>query len=300
MRIVFFGTSSFAAKVLKYLLANDAGVVAVVTRPDKPQGRSSKLTAPPVKDVAGNLPVYQPIKASTDDFASQLKDIRPDLFVVVAYGEIIKKNILDIPSKGCINVHASLLPKYRGAAPMQRCLMQGEKETGVTIMEMDVGLDSGPILEVATIDVPLEMTFGELEMKMFDQSCPALLRVIHALEIGSIEKKPQDHSLATYAAKITPVDEEIHWDKTAEEIHNQIRALSPKPGAFCTITINGEKKRLKILRTYPTEEGFSVPGKTGFLQLLDVQLEGKNPMKAEDFLRGLQGKSLIFVKDGEG
>ncbi len=308
MKIVFFGTSVFAAEVLKHLQQQkDIEILAVVTRPDRPKGRSLSLSPPPVKEVS-KAPVYQPKKASTDEFANILKKLHADLFVVVAYGEIIKANILQIPKLGCVNIHASLLPKYRGAAPIHRALMNGEKETGITIIEMVLQMDAGDMLEVVKTPVPDDMTFGELEKKLCELACIAIMNTIHHFQKGTVIKTPQDPNLVTFAAKLTPEDEIIDWNKPAKTIHNLIRAFSPRPGAWCKIKIGDEEKRLKIKRSLVIQEKSGPPktflsyGKEGWivacgeqaLQLLEVQLEGKNTLSTQDFLKGIHQKiSLI-------
>lgn len=311
MKIIFFGTSQFAAKVLTYLLNQGHTIEAIVTRPDRAQGRSLKTSSPPVKLIAQNVhfssPIYQPEKASTSDFAQILGNHKADLFVVVAFGEIIKENILSLPPRGCINIHASLLPKYRGAAPIQRCLMNGEKESGVTIIEMVLKMDAGDILEAMKIPVPEEMTFGELEERLCELSCAALTKVLHDIENDVVKKIPQNEALATYAPKISPEEEQIHWDRPAGDIHNLVRALSPSPGAWCYVKIGDDQKRLKIKRSLVVHHLSGKPGtilsfgKEGWivacadqaLKLLEVQLEGKKTLKTEDFIKGMH-QSLIF------
>ncbi|MBI2743870.1 MAG: methionyl-tRNA formyltransferase [Chlamydiales bacterium] len=305
MRIVFLGTSSFAASVLEYLFQEKISVVAVVTRPDRPFGRSQRVSSPPVKECVQRLkpeiPLFQPEKASTPEFAEILAAFQADLFVVVAYGEILKKNILDLPKMGAINIHTSLLPKYRGAAPMQRCLMDGCAETGVSIMEMVLQMDAGDLIEVVKLPIPEEMTHGELEKKLCDLARPALTKVIEDFEKGRVKKTPQDPSLVTFAPKITPEEEQIHWNLPAKKIHNLVRALSPFPGAWCFVKIGEEKKRLKIKRARLITEKSGQPGellssgKEGLivacgeqaLHLLEVQLEGKKLLSSQEFLRGL-------------
>jgi methionyl-tRNA formyltransferase len=187
MKIVFFGTSSFAAKVLSNLIERGYQIVAVVTRPDRSKGRNLHASPPPVKEIAStfssNIPIFQPEKASAPEFASLLKPLEADLFVVVAYGEIIKKNLLEMPTFGCINIHASLLPKFRGAAPIQRSLIAGEKETGITIIEMSPQMDAGDILAIEAIPISEEMTFGELEANLCDLSVKLLLNVISQFSV---------------------------------------------------------------------------------------------------------------------
>jgi len=313
MRIVFFGTSAFAARVFTYLIQQDVQIVAVVTKPDKPKGRSLQLTPPPVKETVlklkPNLPLHQPARASTPEFAEILKSYKPDLFVVVAYGEIVKTMLLQIPRLGCINVHASLLPKYRGASPIVRCLMNGEKETGITIMEMVLEMDAGDALEKVKISIPPSMTFGELDQKLSEIACPALLKVIHDFEMSSVKKTPQDPSQVTFAPKLLSGEDEIKWSKSAEELHNLIRALSPSPGAWCWLQMGVEKKRLKIKRSEVVpgvqgmpgqnhilnkQEWVAACGKDG-LRLLEIQLEGKKSMPVTDFLRGSNSPLTLIL-----
>ncbi len=305
MKIVFFGTSSFAAKILSSLIERGYQIAAVVTRPDRSKGRHLQPSPPPVKEIASglkpDLPLFQPEKASSPESAHLLSLLDADLFVVVAYGEIIKKNLLEMPRLGCINVHASLLPKFRGAAPIQRSLMEGEKETGITIIEMSPQMDAGDIVAIEAIPISDEMTFGELEAKLCDLSIALLVDVIHQLEEGRVVKTPQDHTLATFAPKLNQDDERIDWQRPARSIHNQIRALSPFPAAWCHIKIGSDAKRLKIKKA-KVVEGFSgVPGdilsfgKGGWviacgqdaLRLIEVQLEGKKAMSAEECIRGI-------------
>ena len=313
MKIVFFGTSPFAAKILESLLQQNYNIVAVVTRTDKPQGRSLKIGPPHVKEralqIAPELPILQPIKASTPEFAAHLKSFDPDLFIVAAYGEILKQFILDIPSRGAINVHASLLPKYRGAAPMQRCLMHGHAETGVTIMKMVLEMDAGDMLGTAKVPLTGQTTLGELEQQLAEASCPLLMQVLDQLVVERLHPIPQNHSLATYAPKITSNETEIQWDRSAFEIHNQIRALSPQPGAWCSVQIGPQKKKLKIKRSQivPDKQGYPgetlswtphewvVACQTGALRLLEVQLEGKKTLSIQEFLRGAQDPCTIVA-----
>lgn len=305
MRIVFFGTSSFAARILASLLENSFQVVAIVTRPDRIKGRHLQPSPPPVKEraikICPEIPIFQPEKASAPEFAEILEQFHADLFVVVAYGEIIKKNLLGMPARGCINIHASLLPKLRGAAPIQRALMNGEKETGITIIEMSPQMDAGDVLAIEGFPVPDEMTFGELEPKLCSLGIKLLFEVIGKFESNQVKRVPQEHSLATLAPKITPAAEVIDWTRSAQEIHNQIRGLSPSPCAWCQLQIGDALKRLKIKRAQVVKCAHSTPGsilgfgKEGWvigcgedaLRLLEVQLEGKKPMSAEDCLRGI-------------
>ncbi len=309
MNIVFFGTSSFAARILAKLVEKKYCISAIVTRVDKPRGRQLKIAPPPVKEVASQIcpeiPLFQPEKASAPEFADILKTFKPDLFLVVAYGEIIKQNLLSMPRLGCINIHASLLPKYRGAAPIQRALMAGESQTGITIIEMAPQMDAGDIIAIEAIDIPLEMTFGELEPKLCELGAKLVLQVISEFEKNSVVRTPQNHSLATLASKLQPEEEKIDWSLASEVIHNKIRAFSPVPGAWSPIQIGSEIKRIKIKKSLPVscgttspelpgtvvsigKEGWIVACGSGCLRLIEVQLEGKKTLLADDFIKGMR------------
>ncbi len=305
MKIVFFGTSSFSVTILQHLLATPYQIVAVVTRPDKPQGRSLKLMPSPVKEWLQtqhpHIPLYQPPKASSSDFVAFMETLQPDLFVVASYGEIMKTPLLNVPKKGPINVHASLLPKWRGAAPIQRCIMAGDQETGVTIMKMVLELDAGDMLGTAKIPIPLDMNHEELQSALAIAAKEPLLTVLQQFEKGTVTGIPQDPSQVTFAPKITPADLVIDWSQPALTIHNQIRALAPHPGAWTQVQIGDEIKKLKIKRSSTRDHAPTTPKKTHLISqkewiiecgkdlliLQDVQLEGKKTLSIGDFLRGL-------------
>lgn len=302
MKIIYFGTPHFAAEVLKYLIEQNVDIAAVVTQPDRPKGRSLQLTPSPVKQLIQEkqIPLFQPEKASQENFLQELAALNADLFVVVAFGQILSQKLLDIPVFGCINVHASLLPKYRGAAPIQRAIMAGEKETGIAIQKMVRQLDAGDVIAVEKVAIGQDMTFGELEEKLIQITKPLLWKVVQQQpSIGH----PQDHTLATYASKIEPAEGEIHWARTAQDLHNLVRAFSPRPGAWVWISIGGERKKLKIIRTQLVE-GRGQPGEllangavacgSGALKLIEVQPEGKRVMNAADWLRGQKNISFIL------
>jgi methionyl-tRNA formyltransferase len=311
IKIVFFGTSSFAARVLSKLIEGGQQIVAIVTRPDRLKGRHLQPSFPPVKETAlaicPTIPLFQPEKASTPEFVEELKNFEADLFVVVAYGEIIKKNVLELPRRGCVNIHASLLPKFRGAAPIQRCLMAGDAQSGITIIEMSPQMDAGDVLAIEAIPVPSEMTFGELDAALCDLSVKLIFKVIRQFKENSVTKVAQDHTQATLAPKLTPEEEKIDWNQSAREIHNKIRALSPAPGAWCQIKIGGDSKRLKIKKSSIVESSSGSPGEllsygpqgwvvscgNGALRLIEVQLEGKKAMSAEDCMRGIHAPVSI-------
>lgn len=278
-------------------------IKAVVTRPDAPRGRSQKMLPSAVKQTVQDnwphLPVFTPEKASTKEFEQQLKELHPNLFIVFAYGEILKENILSIPTHGCINIHGSLLPKYRGAAPIQRALMDGEKESGITIIEMVQKMDAGPMLEKAAVPISENMTFGELEAAIRELAGPTVLKAVEAIESGTVKKIPQNEEEVTFAPKIQFEDRVINWAKSAQEIHNQVRALSPRPGAICTVLSGGVEKKLGLKKTL-LAHGTGQPGTTlqygpdgwivacgkGALTLLEVQLEGKKSLPIREFARG--------------
>ncbi|MBS0624820.1 MAG: methionyl-tRNA formyltransferase [Verrucomicrobia bacterium] len=305
MKVIFFGTPAFASEILNHLLFHHVPIAAVVTQPDRPKGRSAALNPSPVKLVAeqAGIPILQPEKSSQETFLHELVQFQADLYVVVAFGQILPQKLLDLPPLGCINVHASLLPSYRGAAPMQRCLMDGVTETGVCVQKMVRQLDAGDVIAEAKISVPVERTFGELQKELCDLSKSLLLSVIHQYEKGIPDAKPQDSSLVTMAPKIETEECEIDWTWPAEEIHNKVRALSPRPGAWCWIEIDGEKKRLKVLRTkiipktgsvkqFSLKEGLIFCGQEA-IQLIEIQLEGKKAMPAADWLRGLKSSPQL-------
>jgi methionyl-tRNA formyltransferase len=312
MKIIFFGTPQFAADVLNYLLEQNTNIVAVITKPDRPQGRSANSVPTPVKCVAQahvpSLPVHQPEIVSVPEFAPVLANYQADLFVIVAYGEIIKQHLLDMPRLGCINLHASLLPKYRGAAPIQRCLIAGEKETGITIMHMVKKMDAGDIIATTKIPISPNTTFGELEHEMCQLGAQTLLKVIHDFERGIINRIPQDHSQATLAPKIEHDDCEIHWNLPAQVIHNLVRGVTPHPGAWCWVLVRGQKKRFKIITTRVVADKSGAPGEIlssnheglvigcgeQAVRILELQLEGKKAMTAEELLRGLTKDHLRF------
>lgn len=311
MKIIFFGTSEFAARILKDLLEKSFNIVAVVTRPDRPQGRALQLVPPPVKklliDRQSSIPVHQPEKASTPEFQENLSHYDADLFLVVAYGEILRQTILDLPNLGCINIHASLLPSYRGAAPMQRCLMDGCAKTGITIIEMVRQMDAGDMLAQEEVEVPEEMNLGQLDATLIQLSCTLVPKVLQNFSEYFKNKVPQDPEKVTFAAKILPEELEINWNLPAKKIHDKIRALSPTPSAWCKVKIGEELKRLKVKSSSVVSGVDTMPGSMisinkeiviacskGALRLIEVQLEGKKSMIASDFLKGIH-QEISFI-----
>jgi methionyl-tRNA formyltransferase len=312
MRIVFFGTPPFAAEILEVMITAGFTPVGIVTNPDRPRGRSGTPQPTAVKMTAQSLipavPIFQPEKASELSFSPTLQALEPDLFVVVAYGEIIKKHLLDMPKKGCINVHGSLLPKYRGAAPVQRALMDGVKETGVTVMFLAMKMDAGDIISQNTIAVDDNINSGELLQKMSVVGSEALIEVLHRFEQGSVEREQQNEALVTMAPKITTEECKIVWENPAQAIHNLVRGAAPRPGAWCDVDIRGEKKRMKINRTEVVQrEGgvgeilewnpqeIVVACGAGALKLLELQLEGKKAATGGEFTKGHFSTEIKFV-----
>lgn len=307
LRVVFLGTPQFAADVLEYLVQNHVQIVAVISRPDKPVGRSGQPQPVPVKLVAERhgIPLYQPEKVSDAAFKPILDSFHADLFVVVAYGEILRQHVLDAPKMGCINVHPSLLPKYRGAAPIQQAIIHGETTTGVSIMYLVKKMDAGDVIAQVEMPLPLEMTYGELEDVLGNKGSKLLLEVISQFEAKAPVGSVQDESQVTFAQKIELEQCELDVQKTAHELHNLVRGVNPEPGAWVRVEVGGKEKRLKVFKTFPhsdltAEKGMIVLGpqkkvlmgcSEGVLELNEVQLEGKKRVSAQDFLNGLPGKT---------
>lgn len=298
MRIVFMGTPEFAVPCLERLVADGHEVVGIFTQPDKPKGRGHKMQFPPVKEkaVEYNIPVFQPQKMRDGTAYAILKELDPELIIVVAYGKIIPQDILDLPKYGCVNIHASLLPKYRGAAPIQWCVLNGEKKSGVTSMQMDAGLDTGDMLIKAETDIGENMTAGELHDALSVLGAEVMSQTIKKIVDGTLEKTKQDDSLSNYAPMLSKELCPIGWTKSAEIIHDQIRGLSPWPVA--TASLNGEIYKLhkseKVGKTkgvpgeiVSVDGGLTVScGDGNSIRILSIQAPGKKAMSCEDFLRG--------------
>ncbi len=300
MKILFMGTPDFAVFSLRALSASRHEIIGVVTQPDKPRGRGYVLTPPPVKEYAleHGYELFQPDTLRSDEFAELLSVLNPDIIVVVAYGKILPKNVLDFPRFGCINVHGSLLPEYRGAAPMQRAIIDGKKETGITTMYMAEGLDTGDMLLRESLTIDDGDNFETIHDKLGECGAALIVKTLDALERGELERIPQNDSLATYAAKITKELCEIDFSRSAREVHNLIRGLSPIPLAFTHLP-NG--RLLKITRAHIAQEngklgecgevislegGICVACGEGAVTVDGVLPEGKSRMSAEDFVRG--------------
>ena len=298
LRIVFMGTPDFAVPTLAEIVGQGHDVVCVYTRAPAPAGRGMELRPSPVHQAATRFgfPVRTPKNFRDADDREALAALAPDLIVVVAYGVILPQAVLDIPPLGCVNVHASLLPRWRGAAPLQRAIMAGDAETGIAIMKMEAGLDTGPVGMMEKIAITPDMTTGELHDLLSRMGADALGRALAALSRGTLHFTPQPDEGITYAHKINNEEARIDWTRSAQDIHNHVRGLSPFPGAFCVMEGPKGPERLKVLRT-AREAGQGEPGLAlddhlliacgeGAVRLLDVQRAGSKPMKAEDLLRG--------------
>lgn len=298
LRTVFMGTPDFALQTLQGLIDAGCNMVGVYTQPDRPKGRGKQLAAPPVKELAQqyDIPVYQPLKLRQPEAVAELEALAPDLIVVVAYGQILPKRVLEIPAHGCINVHASLLPKYRGAAPINKAIIDGATETGITTMYMDVGLDTGDMLIKKILSIGPEETAGELHDRLASLGRETMDETLRQLCAGSLQREVQDDAQSTYASMMKKEDGRIDWSRSAQEIHNHVRGLDPWPGAYTAL--NGEL--LKLARTCPQELGGDKPGSvisadkdgvliacgSGALLIKELQLAGRKRLAAADFLRG--------------
>lgn len=306
MKVVFMGSPEFAVPSLRALIENGYSLSAVVSQPDKPRARGKKIIPTPVKQVAvaNGIRVLQPQKLSSEDFVEQLKKIQPDVIVVVAFGKILTKDILDLPPLGCINVHASLLPKYRGAAPIHRSVINGEKITGVTTMFMDQGLDTGDMLLKESLIINENDTAGDLHDRLAQIGSSLLIKTLHLSKIGKIKRIPQNDKDATYAPPLTKEEQIIDWNEPSYKIRNLVRGLNPWPGARTYINQNMLKIwqcSFYIDNDMEKEYGHITPGtvlriernngiviKTGkgLLLLTELQLQDRKKMKAAEFLRG--------------
>lgn len=302
LRIVFAGTPDFAAHQLQALL--DSGehlLVAAYTQPDRPAGRGKKLSPSPVKQLAQahQIPVFQPASLKGEAAQAELAALDADVMVVVAYGLLLPQAVLDTPRLGCVNVHASLLPRWRGAAPIQRAIEAGDDKTGVTIMQMDAGLDTGAMLLMAECPIETTDTSADLHDRLAKLSGPALLKTLHQLQLGAAQSQVQDDSQSCYAAKISKAEAELDWRSSAEQLERQVRAFNPFPIAFTLRA--GSEERIRIWKAQATELQHSSPHGTilaltaaglevacgqGSLLITEVQLPGKKAMSVEALVRG--------------
>ena len=300
MKIVFMGTPDFAVGTLEALIQAGHELIGVVTQPDKPKGRGKTLMATPVKEVAlkHRIPVYQPQKVRETEVTENLRRLAPDVIVVAAFGQIITKEILEIPRYGCINVHASLLPAYRGAAPIQWAVINGEKESGVTIMQMDEGLDTGDMIDKVVVPLAEDETGGSLFDKLSQAGAGLCVKVLKDLEEGkAVREKQPEESTTAYASMISKKMGEVNWNESAKSIEQLIRGLNPWPSAYTKL----QGKTLKLWQAQVEEQeeegrpgeilrvekdAFYVKTGKGLLKIKEVQLEGKKRMDTGAFLRG--------------
>lgn len=312
-RILFMGTPDFAVSSLDALIEAGYNVIGVVTQPDRPVGRKQVLTPPPVKEAAlrHGLAVLQPEKIKAEEALEEVLALAPDLIVTAAYGQILPKRLLEAPKFGCINVHASLLPKYRGGAPIHKAIVDGETESGVTIMYMVEALDAGDMLSKVVVPIEERDTVGLLHDKLAVAGSRLLLETVPRLLAGEIQPEAQDHSAATFAPNIKRADEKIDWSKSAEQIYNQVRGLNPWPVAFTTCAgkvwklwwveklpeVNSGKEPGTIIAR--EEDGLVVACGSGAVKITELQPEGKKRMSALDFLRGAGSSIEIGTKVGE-
>ncbi|NGZ27364.1 MAG: methionyl-tRNA formyltransferase [Magnetococcales bacterium] len=296
-RVVFMGTPQFAVPSLQALITAGYEVVGVFTRPDKPVGRGMKLQAPPVKELAlaNNIPVFQPLRMRNEEAVAQLRGLAPDVVIVAAYGQILSPEVLAIPPLGCINVHASLLPRWRGADPIRHAILAGDSHAGVTIMGMDVGLDTGPMFNSRSMAIPDGLTGGELYDALAQMGGPLLVETLELLQQGKITPTPQPDEGITYAGKVDESLCQLDWQQDAPLLRQRVLAFSPLPGCFTTVAGGMVKlfhARLGNVAGEPGlvvaqyKDGFEVACGTGSLVFTDVQPAGKRRMAAGDWLRG--------------
>jgi methionyl-tRNA formyltransferase len=299
MRVLFIGTGEIGVPVLRWLIeSGEHDLVGVVTQPDKPVGREQRIESPPIKKAAAGIagPILQPKRIKAEEAISEIRALAPEVIVVMAYGQILPRAILEIPRLACLNLHASLLPRHRGAAPIQAAIMSGDRETGITVMYMDEGLDTGDVLLEKRIVIGPAETGGTLHDRLAEIAPAALKEALDRLAQGTAPRLPQDSSAATYAPKLEREHGRIDWTEPATSIERKIRAFDPWPGAFAILRGTEDRERkLKVYRATVTDScsadpaNLVIPTKSGALRLEEVQLEGKRRMTAAEFLRGHQG-----------
>lgn len=303
-RVVFMGTPDFAVPCLAMLVNEGYDVLAVVSQPDRPKGRGQKLTPSPVKEAALSfgLPVLTPERIKEAAFIDTMKELKPDIIVVVAFGQFLPRVLLELPVYGCVNVHASLLPQYRGAAPIHWAIINGESKTGITTMFMDIGMDTGDMILKAEVPIGPADTTGQLHDVLKELGASVLSETLRRITLGTAPRIPQDHSAATYAPLLTRETEKIDWHKPAVEIHNLVRGLNPWPGAYC----RHHEKGLKIWSTCVCPDNIvAEPGRilyhggavlvgtgSGTIELLEVQPESKRRMSGIEYIRGYGNETV--------
>jgi methionyl-tRNA formyltransferase len=316
MKIVFMGTPDFSVGALEAIIEAGYEVTAVVTQPDRPKGRSRQLQMPPVKECAlkHGIPVFQPVRLRVPEAVTQLREYPADIYVVAAFGQILSEEVLSIPKYGCINIHASLLPAYRGSAPIQRVIMDGMKQTGITIMQMDKGIDTGDIIMQEPVEIMDSDTGGSLFDRLSVTGAGMIVKVLREIEAGTAVRTRQDESRASYAGMLQKSEGLIKWERTSAETERLIRALDPWPSAYTYLG----GRMLKIWRSCIAEQGMSAgrqaPGTVagvdedaiyvttgdGCLRVTEVQLEGKKRMSVHDFLLGVKISTGEVLGSGTG
>lgn len=309
MKIVFAGTPEFSVPTLKMLCSKGYDVDLVITQKDKRRGRGKKLQYTPVKKVALDLglEVFQPKNINSEESINKLKEIEPDVLIVIAYGQILRKELLELPKRGCINIHASLLPKYRGAAPINWSIINGEKETGITIMEMEEGLDTGDMIHKKKVEITPDMTAEELHDKLSRLGGETLLEVLDDILNGSYSKKSQDDSLSSYAPMLNKNTGRINWNSSSVDIYNLVRGVIPWPGAFTTYNgVNLKVHDLTIGKTNMkgepgqivkvSEEGLLIKTKDGTINITMLQFPNKRKMHVKDFILGNKIEEGVVLK----
>jgi len=306
-RVVFMGTPDFSVPTLSEIVCGGHDVAAVYTQPPRRAGRGMEMRPSPVQKFAdeAGIPVYTPKSFRKPETVEELAALEPDVAVVVAYGLILPRPVLETPAYGCMNVHASLLPRWRGAAPIQRAIMAGDTETGVTVMQMDQGMDTGPICMMERVPIGPDMTAGELHDELAFVGASLMGKALDRLGRGELECRPQPSEGVTYASKISKEEARIRWENPAQEVHNRIRAMSPHPGAWFEALLGGRPERVKVLRSVCVK-GRGQPGQlldnqltvacgNQAVRLTKVQRAGKRPTSGTDFLRGFPlGKGTHF------
>lgn len=302
LNIIFAGTPDFAAQHLQALLESEHNVIAVYTQPDKPAGRGKKLQASPVKQLAEshNIPVFQPKSLRNAEAQAELQALNADVMVVVAYGLILPEAVLNAPKYGCLNVHGSLLPRWRGAAPIQRSIWAGDAETGVTIMQMDIGLDTGDMLHKVTTPIEANETSASLYAKLAELAPPALLEVLNGLESQQFKAEKQDETQSNYAEKLSKEEAKLDWNLSAAQLERNIRAFNPWPMSFLTLEVEGVEQSIKVHQATVLphqakpagtvvnvdKTGIQIATQDGVLNITQLQPAGKKPMSVQDFLNG--------------
>ena len=315
MRVLFIGTGEIGVPVLRSLLeSREHDLIGVVTQPDKPVGRAQRIEAPPIKAAltGSTLPILQPPRIRTEDAVHEIRALAPDVIVVMAYGQILPRAVLEIPRIACLNLHASLLPQHRGAAPIQAAIVAGDHESGISVMYMSEGLDTGDVLLQSRLELSPDETGGSLHDRLAQIAPGALHEALAQLQQGNASRVPQDSSAATYAPKLEREHGRIQWTESAALIERKIRAFNPWPGAFTILRDAGHERKLKIFsakvvaaeKTAPGEilsasDSLTIAANEGALSLGEVQLEGKRRMSASEFLRGYNAPVRI-AGDGAG